>query len=58
MKYQNVSQDKCMGTGQTEFTHHKAESWGDYIPDSAGGADAVNTSGGFLLPKMEMYIIL
>ena len=25
----------------------RAESWGDYIPDRAGGADTFDTSGGF-----------
>ena len=29
------------------YSPTRAESWGDYIPDRAGGADAVNTSGGF-----------
>ena len=29
------------------YSPTRAESWGDYIPDRAGGADAVDTSGGF-----------
>ena len=29
------------------WSNRRAESWGDYIPDRAGGDDEVNTSGGF-----------
>ncbi|MGB2398159.1 MAG: carboxypeptidase-like regulatory domain-containing protein, partial [Flavobacteriaceae bacterium] len=29
------------------WSSKRAESWGDYIPDRAGGDDAVDTSGGF-----------
>jgi TonB-linked SusC/RagA family outer membrane protein len=29
------------------WSNSRAESWGDYIPDRAGGDDEVNTSGGF-----------
>ena len=29
------------------YSPTRAESWGDYIPDRAGGSDVVNTSGGF-----------
>lgn len=36
-----LSGNPALGTSTT------AESWGDYIPDRAGGADAFDTSGGF-----------
>ena len=45
---ERIPRQNVWGQGQNGiYSPTKAESWGDYIPDRAGGADAVNTSGGF-----------
>ena len=45
---ERIPRQSVWGQGQNGiYSPTKAESWGDYIPDRAGGADAVNTSGGF-----------
>ena len=45
---ERIPRQNVWGQGQNGiYSPTKAESWGDYIPDRAGGADTVNTSGGF-----------
>ena len=45
---ERIPRQNVWGQGQNgSYSPTRAESWGDYIPDRAGGADAVNTSGGF-----------
>ena len=45
---ERIPRQNVWGQGQNGiYSPTKAESWGDYIPDRAGGADAVDTSGGF-----------
>ena len=45
---ERIPRQSVWGQGQNgSYSPTKAESWGDYIPDRAGGADAVDTSGGF-----------
>ena len=45
---ERIPRQNVWGQGQNGiYSPTKAESWGDYIPDRSGGADAVNTSGGF-----------
>jgi TonB-linked SusC/RagA family outer membrane protein len=45
---ERIPRQNVWGQGQNgSYSPSKAESWGDYIPDRAGGADIVNNSGGF-----------
>ena len=45
---ERIPRQSVWGQGQNGiYSPTRAESWGDYIPDRAGGADIVNTSGGF-----------
>ena len=45
---ERIPRQNVWGQGQNGiYSPTKPESWGDYIPDRAGGADTVNTSGGF-----------
>lgn len=43
---QRIPMQNTWGQGRGgKYSPTKSESWGDYIPDRAGGADEVNTSG-------------
>ncbi len=45
---ERIPRQNVWGQGQNgSYSPTRAESWGDYIPDRAGGADTVNTTGGF-----------
>jgi TonB-linked SusC/RagA family outer membrane protein len=45
---ERIPRQNVWGQGHVgAYSPSKAESWGDYIPDRAGGADIVNNSGGF-----------
>ena len=45
---ERIPRQSVWGQGQNgSYSPTRAESWGDYIPDRAGGADIVDTSGGF-----------
>lgn len=45
---ERIPRQSVWGQGRNgNYSPTLAESWGDYIPDRAGGADAVNTSGAF-----------
>ena len=45
---ERIPRQSVWGQGQNgSYSPTRAESWGDYIPDRAGGADIVNTTGGF-----------
>ena len=45
---ERIPRQNVWGQGQNgAYSPSKAESWGDYIPDRAGGSDIVDTSGGF-----------
>ena len=45
---ERIPRQNVWGQGQNGiYSPTRAESWGDYIPDRAGGADTVNTTGGF-----------
>ena len=45
---QRIPRQNVWGQGQNgAYSPTRAESWGDYIPDRAGGADIVDTSGGY-----------
>jgi TonB-linked SusC/RagA family outer membrane protein len=45
---ERISRQNVWGQGQNGvYSSSTAESWGDYIPDRAGGPDTVDTSGGF-----------
>ena len=45
---ERVPRQSVWGQGKGgKFSTSARESWGDYIPDRAGGADTVDTSGGF-----------
>ncbi len=45
---ERIPRQSVWGQGQNGiYSPTRAESWGDYIPDRAGGADIVDTSGGF-----------
>ena len=45
---ERIPRQNVWGQGQNGiYSPTRAESWGDYIPDRAGGADIVNTTGGF-----------
>ena len=45
---ERIPRQSVWGQGQNGiYSPTRAESWGDYIPDRAGGADTVDTSGGF-----------
>ena len=45
---ERIPRQSVWGQGQNGiYSPTRAESWGDYIPDRAGGTDIVNTTGGF-----------
>ena len=45
---ERIPRQSVWGQGQNgSYSPTRAESWGDYIPDRPGGADIVDTSGGF-----------
>jgi len=45
---ERIPRQNVWGQGQNGvYSPTKAESWGDYIPDRSGGADTVDTSGGY-----------
>ena len=45
---ERIPRQNVWGQGQNgSYSPTRAESWGDYIPDRAGGADIVDTSGGY-----------
>ena len=45
---ERIPRQNVWGQGQNGvYSPTRAESWGDYIPDRSGGADTVDTSGGY-----------
>ena len=45
---ERIPRQNVWGQGQNGvYSPTRAESWGDYIPDRSGGADNVDTSGGY-----------
>ena len=45
---ERIPRQNLWGQGRDgKYSPTSPESWGDYIPDRSGGADSVNTSGGF-----------
>lgn len=45
---ERIPRQSVWGQGRNgQYSPRLAESWGDYIPDRSGGADTVDTSGGF-----------
>ena len=45
---ERIPRQNVWGQGRDgKYSPTSPESWGDYIPERAGGADTVNTSGGF-----------
>jgi len=50
--HERIPMQDTWGQGQNgAYNNAKAESWGDYIPDRAGGADEVESSGEYFISE-------
>ena len=50
--HERIPMQDIWGQGQNgAYNNAKAESWGDYIPDRAGGADEVESSGEYFISE-------
>ena len=50
--HERIPMQNIWGQGQNgAYNNAKAESWGDYIPDRAGGADEVESSGEYFISE-------
>jgi len=55
--HERIPMQDTWGQGQNgSYNNAKAESWGDYIPDRAGGADAVESSGEYFISEDGTFI--